>query len=252
MNTTPTSTAIPDSEGAAPPKPIVAMVVYEGMTLLDLVGPHTALSGAMEVHLVAATTSDLVSDTGLVVRPTTTFAECPRQLDVLFVPGGIGGTHSDPDRPHVLEDEALLAFVADRGAEARYVTSVCTGALVLGAAGLLRGYRAATHWATRQYLPLFGAEPSVERVVVDRNRVTGGGVTAGIDFGLVLAAELLGEPAARFAQLAMEYDPHPPFDSGSPETSAPELVAEVRRFGGALDLAAERAGADFARRHGLS
>jgi cyclohexyl-isocyanide hydratase len=120
-----------------------------------------------------------------------------------------------------------LAFLRRQGEQARYVTSVCNGSLVLGAAGLLHGYRAACHWAWRHYLPRFGAIPVAERIVRDRNRVSGGGVTAGIDFALTLAAELAGEEAAKMLQLAFEYDPQPPFDCGSPESAGPELVARL-------------------------
>ena len=131
----------------------------------------------------------------------------------------------------MLEDETLLEFLRVQGRQAAYVTSVCTGSLLLGAAGLLSGYRAATHWMSMDLLALFGAIPVAERVVVDRNRITGGGVTAGIDFGLVVAAELAGEDAARRIQLMMEYDPAPPFDAGSPLRASPEVVAAVRELG---------------------
>ena len=129
-----------------------------------------------------------------------------------------------------MRDDALLDFVADRGARARYVTSVCTGSMILGAAGLLKGYKAASHWMTRDMLPIFGATPIDERVVIDRNRVTGGGITAGLDFGLTLAARLRGEEAAHLEQLILEYDPQPPFRSGSMRTALPEIAARARRL----------------------
>lgn len=202
-------------------RPVVAMVVYPQMTLLDLVGPHTALAATMEVHLVGATLDDVVTDSGAVIRPRTTFADAPTDVDVLFVPGGAGTAEA-------IADEELLAFVADRGSRARYVTSVCLGSLVLGAAGLLRGYRATSHWTALDLLPLFGAEVAAGRVVVDRDRITGGGVTAGIDFGLTLLDLLQGREVAEMTQLAMEYDPHPPFTSGSPATADPAHVAAIR------------------------
>jgi cyclohexyl-isocyanide hydratase len=204
-------------------RPTVAMLMYSGMTMLDLVGPLETLSQMTDIHLVGLTTDEMISDSGLPFRPRVSIADAPTDVDVLFVPGG-EGTAAAMRSPETLE------FLADRGARARYVTSVCTGSLVLGAAGLLRGYKATSHWATMHLLTHFGAEPTLGRVVVDRNRLTGGGVTAGIDFGLTLLAEMLGEPAARISQLMLEYDPRPPFDSGSPATADPEHVAVVRHF----------------------
>ena len=142
-------------------------------------------------------------------------------LDVLFVPGGYGVNE-------LMEDDACLDFLRRRAETARFVTSVCTGALVLGAAGLLGGYRATTHWLSLEFLEAFGAIPVRERVAVDRNRITGGGVTAGIDFGLTVAAALVGSDAAEKAQLYLEYAPAPPFSSGSPDTARPEIVSAVR------------------------
>lgn len=204
-------------------RPVVAMVVYPGMTMMDLIGPHETLHQRCDVHLVGADTAEFISDSGVPLRATVSFEQAPPDVDVLFVPGGIGTVEA-------MRDARLLEFLADRGARARYVTSVCTGSLILGAAGLLRGYNASSHWATRHLLPLCGAVPTEARVVVDRNRITGGGVTAGIDFGLTLLAELFGEQAARLTQLTLEYDPDPPFASGSPATAAPEHVAAVRGF----------------------
>jgi cyclohexyl-isocyanide hydratase len=198
-------------------RPTVAMLLYPGLTLVDLVAPLTAFAMTMNVHLVWKTTAPIAADTGTVVHPTTAFADCPADLDILFVPGG---QHQAP----VCADEEVLAFLADRGSRARYVTSVCGGSLILGVAGLLRGYRAATHWSSRHILPMLGAENVNERVVIDRNRVTGGGATAGLDFGLVVVAEILGEEEAKLAQLMMEYAPEPPFDSGTPEKAEPALT----------------------------
>jgi transcriptional regulator GlxA family with amidase domain len=175
----------------------------------------------METHLVWKTTDPVRSDSGVAMHPTTTFADCPADLDVLFVPGGQG-------QAPIAADEDVLEFLADRGARARYVTSVCGGSLILGAAGLLRGYRATTHWSGIDVLALFGAEYAEGRVVVDRNRITGGGVTAGLDFGLVVLARLLGEDTAKMTQLMLEYAPDPPFDAGTPQTAGPELTAMAR------------------------
>ncbi len=151
------------------------------------------------------------------LNPTATFADCPRDLDVLFVPGGMGTNAA-------MKDAEIVDFLAGIGTSARYVTSVCSGSLLLGMAGLLDGYRAATHWACFDALEAVGATATRQRVVVDRNRVTGGGVTAGIDFGLTLLAELRGEQVAKVTQLMMEYDPEPPFRTGTPDAAGPELT----------------------------
>jgi cyclohexyl-isocyanide hydratase len=196
----------------------LGMLIYPGMTLLDLAGPQAALGMHGTTHLVWKTMEPVPTDAGVALLPTTTFADCPRDLDVLFVPGGFGSND-------VMEDADVLRFLAERGSRARYVTSVCSGSLVLGAAGLLDGYQAATHWAAYEALEALGVQGVHARVVIDRNRVTGGGVTAGIDFGLTLLAELRGEIAAKVTQLAMEYDPAPPFDTGSPASAGPALTA---------------------------
>jgi cyclohexyl-isocyanide hydratase len=202
-------------------KPLeIAMLLYPGLTLLDLIGPQTVFSWFANIHLVWKTKDLVRSDTGIGIQPTATFETCPRDLDVLFVPGGFG-------QNAIMGDPAVLAFLADRGRDAKYITSVCSGSLLLGAAGLLKGYKATSHWAARDGLGAFGAVPTDARVVVDRNRVTGGGVTAGIDFGLVLLARLRGDDAAKLTQLAMEYDPAPPFQSGNPKTAGPEIVQQA-------------------------
>jgi cyclohexyl-isocyanide hydratase len=154
------------------------------------------------------------------IIPTATFADCP-QLDLICVPGGSGMNA-------LLNDAETLDFIRAQAKAARYVTSVCTGALVLGAAGLLKGKRAATHWMSREMLSAFGATPVAERVVIDGNVITGGGVTAGIDFALRVAAEAFGPELAQAIQLGIEYDPHPPFNSGSPESADPALAAKLR------------------------
>ncbi|HKA88134.1 MAG TPA: DJ-1/PfpI family protein [Haliangiales bacterium] len=197
-------------------------VAFPRLTQLDLAGPHEVLSrlpGA-EALVVAATRDPIAGEFGLRLQPDATFADAP-PLDAIMVPGG-------PGIDGAIADDRLMAFLAERAPAARWVTAVCTGSLVLGAAGLLRGYRATTHWLSLDLLPLVGAIPIAERVVVDRNRVTGGGVTAGIDFGLRLAAELAGEAVAQRIQLVLEYDPAPPFAAGSPRTAPAAVVEDVR------------------------
>jgi cyclohexyl-isocyanide hydratase len=176
-----------------------------------------------DVHLIATSPEPIPSEHGLTIAPTTDFDSAP-PLDVLFVPGG-------PGQQLVMEDERFVSFLRKHGREARYVTGVCTGSLLLGAAGLLQGYRATTHWMFLELLRPLGAEPASERVVVDRNRITGGGVTAGIDFGLVVAAELFEEEMAKKIQLSIEYDPTPPFDGGSPKSAEAALVKSVSELG---------------------
>ncbi len=199
----------------------IGILFFPRVTQLDATGPAQVLSrvpGA-KMHIVWKTRDPVPTDSGFSVVPTTTFADCP-QLDVICVPGGAG-------QIDLMNDQETLDFLRRQAPGARYVTSVCTGSLVLAAAGLLKGYRSACHWAAREHLRAFGAIPVAERVVRDRNRISGGGVTAGIDFGLALLAELAGEDAARSVQLMMEYDPQPPFDSGSPEKAGPERVGKL-------------------------
>ncbi|MEM6468055.1 MAG: DJ-1/PfpI family protein [Planctomycetota bacterium] len=206
-------------------KPVVAMLVHPGVTLLDLLGPHTVLAPSCDVHLVWKNTRLLETDSGLIMKANSTFDDCPKDVDVLFAPGG---------QFDVMRDEDVLRFLADRGKRAKYVTSVCGGSIVLGAAGLMQGYKATSHWAAVPLLEQFGAIPTEGRVVTDRNRISGGGVTAGIDFGLVLLAELLGEDVAKMTQLALEYDPAPPFDCGTPKKAGPEVMQDFGKwFGGA-------------------
>lgn len=214
------------NRGATPAGPVtqVAMVIHPAFIPLDLFGPQAvfALLGNVNVHLVWKNRETIVAATGIPIQPTTTFSECPKDLHILFVPGGLeGGTA-------IMNDAEVIDFLADRGQRAKYVTSVCTGSLLLGAAGLLRGYRATSHWTVRDLLPLFGAEPVAQRVVTDRNRITAGGVTAGIDFGLQVAARLRNEEYAKMLQLMLEYDPQPPFQAGSPDGAGGELTSKVR------------------------
>jgi cyclohexyl-isocyanide hydratase len=166
------------------------------------------------------TKDPVISDTGIAVQPTATFETCPRELDILFVPGGFG-------QQRIMNDSEVLGFLTDQATRSKYITSVCSGSLLLGAAGLLKGYKATSHWSAREALRIYGAEPVEARVVVDRNRVTGGGVTAGIDFGLVLLAKLRGNDAAKLTQLAMEYDPEPPFNAGNPKAAGPAIIEQA-------------------------
>lgn len=200
----------------------IAFLLFPGITQLDMTGPAQVLSrlpGA-RIHLVARSLDPVPTDAQFALLPTATFADVPR-ADILCVPGGFGTIPA-------MEDAETLAWLRQVGAEAGWVTSVCTGSLLLAAAGLLTGYRAACHWASRDQLAFFGVEPVAERVVFDRNRVSGGGVTAGIDFALALVAAIAGEDHARFVQLSLEYDPHPPFDSGSPERADAATLARYR------------------------
>jgi len=201
----------------------IGFVLFPRLTQLDLTGPYEILSRMRDAEtlLVAKTLDPVRADRGLSIVPTATFADCP-PLDLVCVPGGIGVND-------VLGDAEILDFLRKTAAHARYVTSVFAGSLVLGAAGLLRGRRAACHWLSREALRKFGAEPTDERVTVDGNIVTGGGVTAGIDFALRVVEALHGKPAAEAIQLMVEYDPRPPFDAGSPERAGPELVERIRR-----------------------
>jgi cyclohexyl-isocyanide hydratase len=200
----------------------IGMLLYPGLTQLDLTAPFELLHRIpdAQVHLAWKDTQPVRADSGLTILPTTTLAACPA-LDVVFVPGGAG-------QLPLMTDPAVLGFLRDQGRAARYVTSVCTGSLLLGAAGLLEGYAATTHWAFVELLPMFGARPAPGRVVVDRNRITAGGVTAGLDFGLRIVAELAGERRAQAIQLGLEYDPAPPFRCGHPSVAEASLVAEVR------------------------
>lgn len=201
----------------------IGMLLYPGMTALDFVGPQhmfTSLLGAT-VHHVAATMAPVKSDSNLSISPTVTMAQCPRDLDILFVPGGGDGTIA------AMQDRNILAFLADRGSRAKLVTSVCTGSLVLGAAGLLKGYQATTHWATHALLGDVGAIPVDARVVHDRNRITGAGVSAGLDLGLAIVALLRDRRYAETVQLLAEYAPQPPFEAGAPRSAPPAVTAMV-------------------------
>jgi cyclohexyl-isocyanide hydratase len=204
------------------PAPLqIGLVIFPEVTQLDFTGPLQVFSrvpGA-KVHLVWKRIEPVPSDTVLTLTPTITFADCP-QLDVICVPGGAG-------TDEMVNDEEMLDFLRRQAKGAKYITSVCTGSLVLGAAGLLKGYRATTHWTAMDLLAPFGAAPTKTRVCVDRDRVTGGGVTAGIDFALTLVSILLDRATAETIQLGIEYNPAPPFNAGSPEIAPPEILART-------------------------
>ncbi|HYD56508.1 MAG TPA: DJ-1/PfpI family protein [Burkholderiales bacterium] len=199
------------------------MLIFDDMTQLDFTGPYEVFAQMKncQVRVIAKTRAPVVAKGGLRFIPDTTLAEAPG-LDIVFVPGG-------PGVGPLMQDREVLEFLRRQAQAAKYVTSVCTGALVLGAAGLLKGYRATTHWLSLELLPVFGAITAAERVVQDRNRITGGGVTAGIDFALAIAAEAQGEAAAKAIQLLIEYNPAPPFACGHPSTAEPPLVEALRR-----------------------
>lgn len=201
----------------------IGMLLFPALTQIDLTEPYEVFSRipAKTIHVVAKTLDPVRSERGLMLVPTVTWAACP-PLDVLVVPGG-------PGQHHAMHDEVLLDFLQRQAAQAKYVTSICTGALLLGAAGLLDGYQATTHWLSMPLLELYGAIPVERRVVVDRNRVTASGCTAGLDFALTLTAMLAGNAVAQQIQLQLEYCPAPPFASGSPATAPEEVVASVRR-----------------------
>ncbi len=220
----------------------IGILLFPNVTQLDATGPAQVLCrvpGAT-LHMIWKTRDPVMTDAGFAIVPTTTFADCP-PLDVICVPGGGG-------QVALMSDDETLDFLRKQAAHAKYVTSVCTGSLVLGAAGLLKGYRSACHWASRELLTQFGAIPVAERVVRDRNRISGGGVTAGIDFGLTLAAELAGEEIAKSIQLVMEYDPQPPFDCGSPEKAGAERVARLKERISAMLESRQKANTEAAAR----
>ncbi|MGA2792432.1 MAG: DJ-1/PfpI family protein [Roseiarcus sp.] len=212
----------------------IGLVVFPNVQQLDLTGPYEVFASwpQARVRLVWKSREPVLSSTGLRLEPDAAFDDCP-PLDVVCAPGGVG---INP----LLVDEAVLGFLRRQAAAARFVTSVCTGALVLGAAGLLRGKRATTHWASHDLLAAFGAIPTHGRVVRDGNLMTGGGVTAGIDFALALVAEFAGVETAQAIQLNLEYAPEPPFNAGSPETAPRAVVAALRQRGAAVRAERER------------
>jgi cyclohexyl-isocyanide hydratase len=200
----------------------IGLVLFPKVTQLDFTGPLQVFSGipGAKLHLIWKRIELVTSDSVMMLTPTVTFADCP-QLDVICVPGGLG-------TDDMVNDEEMLAFLRQQAEGAKYITSVCTGSLVLGAAGLLKGYRAATHWTAMDFLSSFGAIPTKTRVCVDRNRITGGGVTAGIDFALTLVSQLVDRKTAEAIQLGIEYNPAPPFNAGSPDTAPAEVLAFIK------------------------
>lgn len=200
----------------------IGLLLFPDVTQLDLTSPWEvfARTPGVECHLIWKDLQPVRSDRGLSILPTTSFADCP-PLDVICVPGG-------PGQIALMLDDVTLKFLRQQADQAKWVTSVCTGSLVLGAAGLLKGYRATSHWSSIDQLALLGAEPVSQRVVRDRNRISGAGVTSGIDFALTLVAEIAGDAVAKAVQLQMEYDPEPPFTSGSPHTAPPQEVEQAR------------------------
>lgn len=200
---------------------IIGMVLFPNLTQLDLTGPYEVFGRLPDtkVLLIAESLEPVKSDNGLLLTPDTTFESSP-QVDILFVPGGKGIFEA-------MQNQNLINYLRHQSMQAKYITSVCTGSLVLAAAGLLNRYKATTHWLSLHLLKLFDVDVIEERVVIDRNRITGGGVTAGIDFGLFVVAKLFGEDAAKETQLMMEYNPAPPFNAGSPKTAEKEIVEKV-------------------------
>ena len=200
----------------------IGFLLYPGATQLDITGPAQVLNlvPAVVIHMLWKTLEPIETDAGFSINPTDTFETCP-DLDVVCVGGGIG-------QAKFMDDEDVLNFLRQQAEGAQYVTSVCTGSLLLGAAGLIDGYKSACHWAYMERLTNFGAIPVPQRIVRDRNRLSGGGVTAGIDFALALVAELVGDKQAQAIQLMLEYSPAPPFNTGSPTTAGPEIEARVR------------------------
>jgi cyclohexyl-isocyanide hydratase len=196
----------------------VGFVIFPDLTQLDFTGPQQVLARLPDsaMHIVAKSAAPVSSDSGLGLVPTHTFANCPR-LDLICVPGGNSGV------VRAMGDHETIDFVRSQASTAKYVTSVCTGAFILGVAGLLKGRRATTHWAFTELLPLVGAAHEKGRVVKDGIVMTAGGVTSGIDFGLHVMAEIAGESVAQAVQLGLEYDPDPPFASGHPDR-APATV----------------------------
>ena len=195
----------------------IAMMCYPNMTLLDLAGPEIVLSKYADIYLVWKKLEPVNTDTNISINPTVTFANCPPDLDMIFVPGG-------PGTIAMMQDMEMLSFIKERARNCQYITSVCTGSLILAAAGLLKGVKATTHWSVRNELAMMGAKVVNERVVCDGNRITGGGITSGIDFGLEVIAKLINEDEAKATTLFLEYDPCPPYLCGTPEKASEKTI----------------------------
>jgi cyclohexyl-isocyanide hydratase len=225
---------------------LIGMLIFPRLTQLDMTGPYEVLARVpnTKVHLVAKSMAPVKTDRGMEIVPTVTLDDCP-QLDLIMVPGG-------PGQQDLMEDQAVLEFLQKQARGAKYVTSVCTGSLVLGAAGLLKGKRATCHWGAIEHLKLLGAIPVSERVVTDGNVITGAGVASGIDFALAVAATLEGEETARQIQLQIEYDPAPPFNTGSPKTAPAEMTALLRSRGAALNEQRREVAARVGQKLGIS
>lgn len=204
----------------------IGFLVYPGVIQLDVMAAYQVLSFPpnTQTHLIWKTLDPITSNEGLTIVPTTTIKDCPT-LDVICVPGGGMG------QVNVMKDVEILAFLQEQNETAQYITSVCTGSLILAAAGLLQGYQATCHWAFKDQLAMLGVEVIDQRVVVDRNRITGAGVTSGIDFGLTLLSLLFGEEMAKLTQLMLEYHPEPPFNAGTPETAGEATTQQLLQFG---------------------
>lgn len=204
----------------------IAMLLYPGFTALDLIGPQYLFASMMgaKIYLISSNNdlSPVMSDTGVAIVPTHTQSDCPEALDILFLPGGSNGT------AEAMKNAAFIEFIKQKAAAAKYVTSVCTGSMLLGKAGLLRGKKATSHWVVTDLLAQFGAIPVKERVVWDKNLITGGGVTASIDFALQVIAALRGKAYAEAIQLQAEYDPAPPFHAGSPDKADAHIARSVK------------------------
>jgi len=196
----------------------IGMLLFPDLTILDLTGPYDVFirASCFEVYIVSENTRLIKAEGGLSFKPDYSFDDCPL-VDILFVPGGKGITP-------LLTNKTYHAFLQKHAASAQYITAVCTGSLLLAASGLLNGYKATTHWRSLELLRMFGVEAIEQRVVKDRNRITGGGITAGIDFGLSLTALTGGEDIAKTVQLLLEYNPEPPFQSGLPQTAEPHIL----------------------------
>lgn len=204
----------------------IGFLIYPGVIQLDVMGAYQVLTFPpnTDVHLIWKTLAPITSNEGLTLTPTVTLANCP-PLNVLCVPGGGMG------QIEVMKDTEILDFLQQQAKSAQYMASVCTGSMILAAAGLLQGYKATCHWAFREQLAMLGVEVLPQRVVIDRDRITGAGVTSGIDFGLTLLGLLCGEEVAKMTQLMMEYAPDPPFNAGTPETAGKEIVYSLKQLG---------------------
>ncbi len=224
----------------------IGMLAFPGMFPLDILGPKAIFEDLLNtnVHIIGKTKAPIPTGRHAQLIPDVTLADCPENLDVLFVPGGGLGPVA------MMRDPEVIAFLQKQAKTARYVTSVCTGALVLGAAGLLRGRRATTHWVTLDVLKTLGATPVKARVVEDGNVITGAGVTAGLDLAFVLAARLTGENYAKAEMLNTEYDPDPPFRAGSPEGAGEPVTGALRRMYGSLTTAFQATATEAAKRFG--